>query len=333
MLLKNSSRKSGQQQFFMILLLVLAFFKLLFETKDVSSLNIYTSLFGKSFIDNFFSFYIYIKIITFILYAGNSFLIIYIFRKHKLIELHKYYPGFFYLLFALFLLKTSLVIPLFINSIILVFLIPPFLTISEKNYKPQFGVVFGLFCGLIMLIYAPFFIFFLLIYIALIINGFYDWRNYIMPLLGLLITYLYFFSILYFIDYNSYIYLFSYYIHQFKCTSFSYTSDNLFLIITYICILIFYIIFSYLLFSRSSNMNIFVRKKYYFLLISSFVGMLFSYFFIECQAIGIIFFITILSAMGGICESLIKKRFLYNILIIILLLSIILGYLYPYYYA
>jgi hypothetical protein len=333
MLLKNSSHKSNHQQFFLIFLLIIAFLKLFFEKFDTFSLNNYVSLFGNYFLELFKTNYIYLKIISFLLYIGNVFVIIYILRKQKLIELHKYYPGFFYLLFNLFFLQTSMIIPLFINTIILIFLLPPFLNISEKNYKLEYGFVFGLFCGLIMLLYSPFIVFFLLIYLILIINGYYDWRSYIMPFLGLLILYIYFFSALYLFDYKNYSSLLNFYIHQFKWNPILFTSLNPFQIVSYSCIFVFYVLFSYLLFSKSSNMNIFVRKKFYFFLISSFIGLLFSFFLIECRTIGIIFFITILSAMGGICEPLIKRRFLYNILIFILLLSLILDFLYPYFYA
>jgi len=333
MLLKNASRKTGLQQFLIILLALFALIKLFFEEKDVASIGNFISLFGNSFVEIYDKYFIFIKLITYIFYIGNAIILIYILRKHKLIELHKYYPAFFYVLFFLVFLKSTLLIPLFINTLILLFLLPTFLIISEKNYKQQYGFIFGLFCGLIMLIYAPFLFFFLLIYLVLIINGFYDWKNYIMPLLGLLITYIYFFSTLYLFDYKSYTYLFYFYFDQFTFLPFHFACINPFQIIIYSCIFVFYVLFSYLLFSKASKMNIFIRKKYYFLLLGSLFGLFFSFLLIDYQYIGILFFISILSAMGGICESLIKKRIFYNILIFIFIIAILLDYFSRYFYA
>jgi hypothetical protein len=156
-----------------------------------------------------------------------------------------------------------------------------------------------------MLIYAPFIFYFLLIFLIFILNNFYNCRSYVLPLLGLIITYIYFFSILYLIDFNYFNILWESYIFQFRLTtSFSYASYQ---IILYSILFVLYLFFSYSIFSRSANMNIFIRKKYYFFLLSSLFALFFCFLFREVQSIGFILFLTLLSSMGGILFSGTKK--------------------------
>ncbi len=331
MLLKNISRKTNIQYFFIFVLSTLGLFKLLFENKSNPSSNQFFPCFEQPYFTILENHFLYVKIFTFLLFIGNAILLNYILRKHKLIEINKYYPAFFYLLFFLSFLKTTLAIPLFINTLIILFLLPIFLNISKKNYKLQHGFIFGFFCSLISLIYPSFLFFILLLYIILIINGFHDWRSFLIPLLGVLVFNIYFFSILYFIGYSDYNFFFDFYsnLMSFKFLQINYT--NIFQLFIYGCFFIFYLSFLYLIVSKVSKMNIFVRKKYYFLLLSSAFGLFFIFFSTSSYCIGIMFFITILAVMGGICETFIKKRLLYNVLIFILLLSIIFNYLSSYF--
>ncbi len=326
MLLKNASRKTTQQLFYIILLVIIALVKLIIEEKNIIDSDNFPCIFNFYFSQLFNNNYLIFKIGTFILYILNAILLTYILKKHKLIELHKYYPSFFYLLFCLFIIKTSLFIPLLINSIILIFLISPLFLISEKNYTQKKGFIFGLFCGFITLIYAPFIFFFLLIYLIFILNGIYAWRNYIIPLLGLVLSYIYFLSFLYLIDYENYLSLFSFYLNQAAIIFLQINFSNYFQAISYFSFFIFYLLFFYLLLSKAPTMNIFTRKKFYFLLLYSFFSLIFTFIFTECKLLGFVLFITMLSIMGGICESFIKKRYLYNILILIFLLSLLADY-------
>lgn len=326
MLLKNASRKTSLQLLYIIVLSILAFFKLIAEEKDINIIHCPLLTLVPYFyqlVDNHFFIF---KIATFLLYIFNAILLTYILRKHKLIELHKYYPSFFFLLFGLFILQTSLFIPFLINSIILIFLIPPLFSISDKNYNQKNGLVFGFFCGSIMLLYAPFVFFFLLIYFVFILNGVSTWRTYVIPFLGLLLSYIYFFSALYLADYENYSFLLSFYSNQFTIAPFSIDFTNYFQIIIYSCFLLFYLIFFYLLLVKSNTMSIFIRKKYYFILLYSVFSIIFSYIFSNCCFLGSTIFITILSTMVGIYESFIKKRLIYNILILIFLLALLADY-------
>ncbi|MDY0014910.1 MAG: DUF6427 family protein [Bacteroidales bacterium] len=305
MLFKKVVHKKNLQRILIFILSVLGLLKLIFENKIYPFAQDDINFLGQYTINVYGEYYWFFKTAVFILFIVNALLLTFILRKHKLIELHKYFPAIFYLLLFLFFLKTSFFIPLFINSLIILFLIPPFLKISEKDYKEKNGIVFGIFCGLIILVYAPFIFYFLLIYLIFILNNFYNWRNYILPFLGLIITCIYFFSILYFIDFKDFDTLLAAYTSQFKITiSFSYIGYQ---IILYSILLILYLIFSYSIFSRSANMNIFIRKKYYFFLLSSLFGLLFCFLFREIQAIGFILFLTLLSSMGGILYSGTKK--------------------------
>lgn len=330
MLLKNISRRTNIQYFFIFILSILGLLKLLFENKHNLPSNQFFPYIEQQYFTIINNYFLLIKILTFIFYVGNAILLNYVLRKHKLIEINKYYPAFFYLLFFLSFLKTTLLIPLVINTLIILFFLPIFFNISRKNYKLQHGFIFGFLCSLIMLIYPAFSFFLLLFYIILIINGFQDWRSFIMPLLGLLVFNIYFFSILYFIDYSDYNFLFDFYHNSMFLKFLKIDYTNFSQLIIYSCFFIFYISFLYLIVSKVSKNNIFIRKKYYFLLLGSVFGLFFILFSVNSYCIGVVFFITILATMGGICETFIKKRFLYNILIFILLLSIILNYFSPY---
>jgi hypothetical protein len=265
------------------------------------------------------------KIIILFLLLFNSIALYFLLKKHKLIELHNYTVSTFYLIFCLYFLSSSFLIPLFLNSLIILFLFPLLLTISEQNYKPEQGIVFGLFCGIISLFYAPFILFFLFAFIILQLNGMYYWKNYIMPIIGLIICYIYFFSLLYFIDFIDFSSFFSFYANQFHLVDFTAISFSYITLIIFGCILLFYFLFSFSLLYKSPNMNILIRKKYYCLLISSLLGILLNLIFVENQLLGSIVFVSILSLLGGIAEQFIRYRFLYNILIIILLISIIIN--------
>lgn len=300
---KNVSRNKSLQKIIIIIFSILGLLKLIFENKDLSFLQDYVSVFGQHLFIVFEEYYLFFKIGTFILFILNGFVLTYILRKHKLVELHQYFPCIFYLLFLLFFLTTTFFIPLLVNLLIIIFLLPPFFKISEKNYKEKNGILFGIFCGLIMLMYAPFLLFFFLIYLILILNNFSNWRNYMLPFIGLLITYIYFFSILYFIDFNHFNFLLPAYILQFEVIPFAFFSANKYHIILYSLFIIIYLFFSYNLFSKSASMNIFIRKKYYFLLLSSFFGLLLNCLFKENQSIGLLLFLTLLSSMGGILYS------------------------------
>ncbi len=302
---KKARRKKRLQKIFIFILAVLGLLKLLFENEIYTFAHDDIKFLGQFSINVYGQYYWFFKSAVFILYIVNALLLTFILRKHKLIELHRYFPSIFYLLLFLFFLKTSFFIPLCINSLIILFLLSPFLKISEKDYKEKNGIVFGIFCGIIMLIYAPFIFYFLLIFLIFILNNFYNWRSYVLPLLGLIITYIYFFSILYLIDFNYFNILWESYIFQFRLTtSFSYASYQ---IILYSILFVLYLFFSYSIFSRSANMNIFIRKKYYFFLLSSLFALFFCFLFREVQSIGFILFLTLLSSMGGILFSGTKK--------------------------
>lgn len=324
MLFKNTSQRTGLQKVIYFIFFLLCFFKLFFEKSNPLNLD-YMTYFRP---DLFHFLYIYpfiAKIIILFLLLFNSFALYYLLKKHKLIELHNYTVCTFYLIFSLYFLSSSFLIPLFLNALIILFLFPLFLTISEKNNKPEQGIVFGLFCGIICLFYIPFILFFLFIFIILQLNGTYYWKNYIMPVIGLIIWYIYFFSFLYFIDFNNFSSFFPFYANQFKLIDFTTISFTYMEIIIFGCILLLYLMFSFSLLNKSTNMNILIRKKYYCLLISSLLGLVLSFIFIKNQFFGSIVFVSILSLLGGIAEQFIRFRFIYNIIIIILLICIIIN--------
>lgn len=324
MLFKNTSQRTGLQKVIYFIFFLLCFFKLLLEKSNPMILDYMTY-----FHPNLFHFlYIYpflAKIIILFLLLFNSIALYYLLKKHKLIELHNYTVCTFYLIFCLYFLSSSFLIPLFLNSLIILFIFPLLLTISEQNNKPEQGIVFGLYCGIISLFYAPFILFFLFAFIILQLNGMYYWKNYIMPVIGLIIWYIYFFSFLYFIDFKNFSAFFSFYANQFKFIDFTTVSFSYMEIIIIGCILLFYLLFSFSLLYKSPNMNILIRKKYYCLLISSLLGFLLYLIFIENQFLGSIVFVSILSLLGGIAEQFIRYRFIYNIIIIILLICIIIN--------
>ena len=324
MLFKNISQRTGLQKIIYFIFFLLCFLKLFLGKSDLLILD-YMTYFQSDFFHFLYTNPSLAKIIILFLLLFNSIALYFLLKKHKLIELHNYTVSTFYLIFCLYFLSSSFLIPLFLNSLIILFLFPLLLTISEQNYKPEQGIVFGLFCGIISLFYAPFILFFLFAFIILQLNGMYYWKNYIMPIVGLIICYIYFFSILYLIDFKGFTSFFSFYLNQFKLIDFSIISFSYIEFIIFGCILLFYFLFSFSLLYKSPNMNILIRKKYYCLLISSLLGILLNIFFIENQFLGSIVFVSILSLIGGIVEQFIKYRFIYNIIIIILLICIIIN--------
>ena len=74
------------------------------------------------------------------------------------------------------------------------------------------------------------------------------------------------------------------------------------------------------------------KKKYYSLLISSLLSIAFGIFKEKSHMFSIVF-LSLISILGGISEQFIKYRIVYNIIILILLISIILNCCIPNSYA
>lgn len=332
MLVKNATRKFSLQKIIFSFFFFLCFLKLFLYTSNDIAID-YISYFNTDFFHFIYDYPILIKFIILFLLLLNSISLYFLLKKHKLIDFHNYYVSIFYLIFCFYFLRVSFIFPLFINFLIIIFILPSLLTINEKSYQPEHGIVFGIFCGIISLFYAPFILFFIFAFVIFQLNGLYFWKNYIMPLIGLLILYIYFFSFLYFFDFNNYSSLFSFYINQFRISVFNNISFNYLQYIIYGCFLLLFLLFSYTLLSKSSNMNIITRKKYYSLLISSLLSIAFGIFFKEKSHMFSIVFLSLISILGGISEQFIKYRIVYNIIILILLISIILNCCIPNSYA
>ena len=153
------------------------------------------------------------------------------------------------------------------------------------------------------------------------------WRFYLANLcysfFGFIIILYLFFSALYLADYENYSFII-FYSNQFTIAPFSIDFTNYFQIIIYSCLLLFYLIFLFT-FSKIKYNSIFIRKNtisYYYIRFSVSFLVIFS----NCCFLGSTIFITILSTMVGIYESFIKKRLIYNILILIFLLALLADY-------
>ena len=139
MLVKNATRKSSLQKIIFSFFFFLCFLKLFLYTSNDIAID-YISYFNTDFFHFIYDYPILIKFIILFLLLLNSISLYFLLKKHKLIDFHNYYVSIFYLIFCFYFLRVSFIFPLFINFLIIIFILPSLLTINEKAINRNMGL-------------------------------------------------------------------------------------------------------------------------------------------------------------------------------------------------
>ena len=160
------------------------------NTQDFLANNLFYFLYTKGFV---------YKLLISILLFINVFSIILFSRRFSLLELRNYYPAILYLLFSCMFAKTLTVWGMLTGIFVLWGIFPVLFSMNEKNTHPQI-FMYGLFCGVLSLIYTPFLLLLSFIYIIFFKERLYAIRAFILPLIGAGLAYGYLFAGFYLLD-------------------------------------------------------------------------------------------------------------------------------------
>lgn len=209
----------------------------------------------------------------------NTFVLIFVMRKQKLIELRNYYPALIYLLLSC-VFSDILNPPVLLVG--LVFTLNFFGNLfdwEESNINRKI-FRYGFCVGVLALLYFPLALLLFFVYWMCIILGRVNFRSITLPILGLFLPFLYWYSALYVLGYD---FSFQQIIPQmgknllaFSC--FEITESAFTVISTVILLLICFKSF-YSIIKLIGKMSVFRRKKYYILLILFLFSMIFAYFY------------------------------------------------------
>lgn len=142
--------------------------------------------------------YIY-KGATSILLVVNTFSVILFLRRFSFSEFRNYYPAVLYLLFCFIFADTLTLWGMLIGTFSLWGIFPHLFGLKEDNiYTGTF--MYGLSCGILSLIYTPFLLLLLFLYIALFRERYYTIRAFILPIVGVCLAYVYVFAGFYLLD-------------------------------------------------------------------------------------------------------------------------------------
>jgi len=198
-----------------------------------------------------------LSILSITLIIIETFLIINIINNSKIVREETFISGYIYLL-IMFALPNNL-IPhpvIFANLFLLLSLREIFILWDIKNnYSNLFNT--GIYVSISSLFYLPSAITLIFVYLSLIVYTTYKWREWVIPLMGFLLPYLYVFLYYYFInDIRSIENIFS----SFKFTPHLFLPENKYQIIYYIFIVIITLIGIFSLLNHISEGIIKIRK-------------------------------------------------------------------------
>ena len=139
------------------------------------------------------------KSITAILLLFNAISVVLFLRRHSLIGLRNYYPALLYLLFSFIFANNINFWGEIIIVVILWVILPFLLNLNEESIIPD-TFMYGLCCGILSLLYIPFILLLILLYIVALYKKIYIFRAFILPVIGLCIVYIYIYVGFYLLD-------------------------------------------------------------------------------------------------------------------------------------
>ena len=252
-----------------------------------------------------------------LVYLGSAVLLLMTVWHHKLAELRKYYPAILMLLLPQTVLASTGWQDLFVLFLLCAFYYSFLFSIYTKAYEPNSGISFGLLCGLLGYLYAPFVLLLLFIYALLISRRLVSVRTLLMPVVGLLIFVLYVCSFYYLFDYplddlvgRTQL--------QLKSMVFSPLNFPLIPLISCAVSLLLYIVVAYRMIRYLYKKNILLRKKCVILLFLSLYFWVLALFAPDSNHMPLLAFWSVLVMMLCEEEGFMKNRLFYNLMFFVL---------------
>lgn len=270
-------------------------------------------------VDNLFYFfyakdYIY-KLITSILLSLNAFSMLLFAHRFSLLELRNYYPALLYLLFSFVFAQTLTLWGMIVIFFILWGILPILLGLKEENILAN-TFIFGLYCGIFSLIYAPLLLLLPYIYIVLFKERFFNIRAFILPLIGTGLVYGYVFAGFYLLNKTDKIPDFFNIIKTQIAGIQFFTMENtepIFVFFLAVSVLLGGIAF-FRIWRKTLSIVINRRKKYVILLIISFFQFAFLPFFHAAQGLFAQIAIVLLTILLFLSLPYVKKIIVYKII-------------------
>lgn len=261
------------------------------------------------------------KLITCILFSVNIFFMTLFLRRLLLISRYNYYVSFIYMLFCFVFPQTLTLWSMTVGVSFITGMFLLLFDLNEINARSR-TFMYGVLCGLLSLIYMPCIVFLSFFYIVIVREKLYHFRLFVLPLMGVILVYLYLFSGFYLFDRMDMICDFQ----TITQSKINIALENMFIFLDSINIFfslfvmtVFLGLFSLFGLLRKAGYEvIYKRKKYYLLIILLLFQSVFTLFFhipYSIMAQGLIILLSIL-----ICISMLyaKRKRLYMILYLIL---------------
>ena len=135
-------------------------------------------------------------ILTLLLLFINSVILKTYLTNNNLIELRDYRVVNYYLLFSFAFPYTLNIVALLFEVCFLYFMFPKLLVVGNTERSPN-NFIYGFICGMISIVYHPFIFVMLLIYVSYLVDRSVNAKKIIMPILGFLLAFVYYFAFLY----------------------------------------------------------------------------------------------------------------------------------------
>jgi hypothetical protein len=261
------------------------------------------------------------KGISTVLFCVNIFFVIMFLRRLSLTDRRNYYVSFLYMLLCFIFPKT---LTLWSMAVGVCFITGMLLSLFDLNETKASSRIFmyGLLCGLLSLVYFPCLLFLFFVYIAIIREKLYSLHLFFLPVMGVILVYIYLLSGFYLLDKTDMIYNFQTMVQSQinvaigNLFDFLDTINVFFFLLIMIVLLGLFAIFKLL--QKSKSEVVYKRRKYYLLIVLLCFQAVFTLFFHIPYSIMAQVLIILLSILLCLSMSYAKKKTLYMLFYIIL---------------
>jgi hypothetical protein len=269
------------------------------------------------------------KLITSFLLLVNAWVIVLFLRRISLIRVRNYYPAFLYLLFGFIFPGTLTLWGVIIGFFFIFFMLPALFDLNEENATSRI-FSYGLLCGFLSLIYAPFLLLLVFIYITILKERLYNVRLFLFPVVGVLLVYIYLFSGCYLLDSMDMIHEYKMVVQSQICIDhvrlniFEGRATSFFILFLSMALLGLLAFFNVL--RKSIFEVIYKRKKYYLLLLFLLLQSVFTLFFHLPYFLFAQIFLILLAILVCISMLYVKRGLVYWIFFAIVFLIGLIGF-------
>ena len=219
------------------------------------------------------------RLISYLLLIINALTIRWIMRRQGLIELKNYYPILFYLLLSVIFSAVLNPLALFAGLVFIFGIFRNLFGLEEANIKRKV-FRYGFWVGVLTLMHFPFLLLLFFIYSACIIYRRFSFRIFLLPIVGVLLPFLYWYSALYIIGSD---FSFQENILQMKESLLSFQFFNIietpFILIITILLLLTGLWLIQTLLVTIGKTSVLRRKKYYILLVLFLFSIAFAFLY------------------------------------------------------